>query len=135
MLYGTDNSRERQHDSEAYFTKLASEPIGQVLDNVLRMADYPNVAVKWAHAPTMFCTPAWLREVLRPYFHKILAPFGPDRVMWASDVTVNQTGESWADLTFWIRNDPKLSDAEKANVLGGTATRRLSWEGDNARSP
>jgi hypothetical protein len=29
---------------------------------------------------------------------------------------------------FWIRNDPKLSDADKANILGGTARKWLNWE-------
>ena len=33
--------------------KLGEEPIGQAFDRVLRLAERPNVALKWAHAPTI----------------------------------------------------------------------------------
>jgi len=115
-------------DSMDYWTKVASEPTDAALDKVLRIADHPNVAVKWAHAPTMFNTSSYPSEDLRPYFHRMVGAFGSERVMWASDITANQTGESWAELMFWVRNDPQLSDAEKANVLGGTARKWLNWE-------
>lgn len=115
-------------DSMDYWTKVANEPTDQALDKVLRIADHPNVAMKWAHAPTMFNTSSHPGDQLRSYFHRMVGAFGSERVMWASDISANQTGESWAELMFWIRNDPKLGDADKANILGATARKWLNWE-------
>ncbi len=126
-LVGPFSQIEGLPDSKDYWTKVANEPTDQALDKVLRIADHANVSVKWAHAPTMFNTAAYPSEELRPYFHRMVGAFGSERVMWASDISANQTGESWAELMFWIRNDPKLSDAEKANILGGTARKWLNW--------
>lgn len=46
--------------------------------------------------------------------------------MWASDYSVNQRGESWAELLFGARGCP-LGEAELQAVLGGAARRWLDW--------
>ncbi len=114
-------------DSEAYWTKLGQEPIGDAFDRVLRLADRPNIALKWAHAPTMFDMPGYPHLGLRPWLRKAVDAFGAERVMWAGDAQTNSSGESWAELLFTIREDPGLSDGEKALVLGGTAREWLDW--------
>lgn len=98
-------------------------------DEVLALSELPNIALKWAHAPAMFETPGYPGEGLTPYLRKALDLFGADRVMWASDVSANQTGESWAELLFGIRANPGLSPAECDAVLGGTARAWLNWPG------
>lgn len=115
-------------DSLDHWTKVAAVPLQDSLDKVLRIAERPNVAIKWAHAPTMFGTSSYPSDDLRPWFRRMLDAFGADRVMWASDISANQSGESWAELMFWIRDNPDLTDAEKALVLGGTARKWLNWE-------
>ena len=115
-------------DSQDYWGKVGAEPISEAFDKVLRIADHPNVALKWAHAPTMFDAGGFPNEGSRPFLRKALDAFGAERVMWASDVSANQTGESWAELIFSIRNDPGLSESEKEHVLGRTARNWLNWE-------
>ena len=114
-------------DSEAYWKKLGDEPMSQAFDRALWLADRPNVALKWAHAPAMFDLPGYPHLGIRPWLRKALDSFGADRLMWAGDAQANSSGESWAELLFTIRQDPGLSDAEKAAVLGGTARKWLDW--------
>jgi L-fuconolactonase len=114
-------------DSEAYWASLDNEPLAKAFDKVLRLAERPNVALKWGHAPTMFDVPGYPHEGLRPWLRTTVDAFGADRIMWASDISANQTGESWAELLFSIRNNPDLHDNEKALILGGTARKWLDW--------
>ncbi len=96
-------------------------------EEVLALAALPNIALKWGHAPAMFETPGYPGDALAPHLRKALDRFGAARVMWASDVSANQTGESWAELLFGIRTMPGLSEAESAAVLGGSARAWLNW--------
>jgi L-fuconolactonase len=96
-------------------------------EEVLGLADLPNVALKWAHAPGMFETPGYPGHDLRPILRMALDRFGQDRIIWASDVSANQTGESWAMLLFSMMGNPDLSEAEREAVLGGTARAWLNW--------
>ena len=56
-----------------------------------------------------------------------LDAFGAERMMWASDVSANLTGESWAELLFWLIDNPDISHGEREKLLGGTARRILNW--------
>jgi len=64
---------------------------------------------------------------LRPYLRSALNEFGAERMMWAGDASVNLTGESWAELLFWLVDNPELSQSEREKLLGGTARRILNW--------
>jgi predicted TIM-barrel fold metal-dependent hydrolase len=114
-------------DSDEYWRKVSEEPIDEAFAKVLRAAEHPQVALKWAHAPGMFGAAGYPNPGARPYLRKALDAFGAERVMWASDISANQTGESWAELIFAIRENPDLSAEECQAVLGGTARRWLDW--------
>jgi L-fuconolactonase len=96
-------------------------------EQVLALADFPNVALKWAHAPAMFETPGYPGEGLWPILRKALDRFGEERIMWASDASANQSGESWAMLLFGMMGNPDLSPAEREALLGGTVRAWLNW--------
>jgi L-fuconolactonase len=96
-------------------------------EEVMSLAELPNVALKWAHAPAMFETPVYPGKGLWPILRKALQRFGASRIMWASDISANQTGESWAMLLFGMLGNEDLSPAERAAVLGGTARAWLDW--------
>ncbi len=113
-------------DSAAHWAGVAAEPTEQAFAKVLRAADHPNVGLKWAHAPTMFDAPGYPNDGTRPWLRKAVDAFGAERIMWASDVSANQTGESWAELIFAIRNNPELTEIEKEWIMGKTAR---SWLG------
>lgn len=106
---------------------LSREAQRIAFEEVLGLADLPNVALKWAHAPGMFETPGYPGDGLRPILRKALDRFGEDRIMWASDISANQSGESWAMLLFGMMGNPDLSESEREALLGGTARAWLSW--------
>lgn len=115
-------------DSADYWATLGQQPLAERFGNVLRLADFPNVALKWAHAPVMFGAAGYPNASARPFLRQALDAFGAERVMWASDISANQTGETWAELLFALRTNPDLSEHELAQVLGRTARAWLSWD-------
>jgi predicted TIM-barrel fold metal-dependent hydrolase len=114
-------------DSEAHWRAVSEEPHGQAFDRTLQMAEFPQVALKWAHAPVGFAAAGYPNLAARPYLRAAVDAFGADRVMWASDISANQTGESWAELLFAIADNPELTAEERTWVLGGTARQWLDW--------
>ncbi len=115
-------------DSMDYWRKVGEEPLDRVFDKVLQAAKWPQVALKWAHAPVMFDAAGYPNLAARPFLRKALDAFGAERVMWASDISANQTGESWAELIFAIRENPQVSAGEREWVMGKTARTWLNWE-------
>ncbi len=96
-------------------------------EEVMTLAELPNVALKWAHAPSVFETPGYPGDGLWPILRKALDRFGAGRIMWASDVSANQTGESWAMLLFGMLGNRDLAPAERDALLGGTLRAWLNW--------
>jgi predicted TIM-barrel fold metal-dependent hydrolase len=97
-------------------------------ERVLRLADaHPDLGLKWAHAQRMFGVSGYPFAPLRPYLRQAMDAFGAERMMWASDASANHTGETWAQLLFWLIENPDLNADERASLLGGTARRWLDW--------
>jgi predicted TIM-barrel fold metal-dependent hydrolase len=97
------------------------------LDDTVAMARYPNVALKWAHAPSFLSVEPYPFADLEPKLRRVVDAFGPKRVMWASDYTVSRRRQSWAESLFCIRHSPSLSEADKEWILGRTARTLLRW--------
>ena len=97
------------------------------IDDAVAMARYPNVAYKWAHAPSFLSTAPYPFPDLEPKLRRAVDAFGPERVMWASDYTVSRRRASWGEALFSIRHSPVLSEDEKAWILGRTARTILNW--------
>lgn len=119
---------EGEADSMEYWRGVGETPIGEAFDKVLRAARWPQVGLKWAHAPVMFDAAGYPNLAARPFLRKALDAFGAERVMWASDISANQTGESWAELIFAVTENPELSAEEKEWVMGRTARTWLRWD-------
>ena len=96
-------------------------------DEVLKLAKYPNVALKWSHAPGMFGVREYPFTALNPHLRRAIDSFGAERILWASDMGGNQTGESWAELLFCVRDNPTLTDQEKSWLLGQSVRTLLEW--------
>lgn len=110
-------------------TKLLSDEEQLVLyDRILRLAELPNVGLKWAHYATMFHSPAWPGTGLQPILRKTIDAFGVERIMWASDFSVNQSGDTWGALLYSVLGNTDLSEEERAAILGGTAQKYLNWK-------
>lgn len=63
--------------------ELAGDPFAR-LDELLSLAQYPNVAVKVSRVPTL-SREAYPYADMWPHLHKVLDAFGPEHVMWGSD--------------------------------------------------
>jgi predicted TIM-barrel fold metal-dependent hydrolase len=102
------------------------------LDDVIALARYPNVALKWCHAPRLSVEPFPFRDVLAQ-FPRVLEAFGPERVMWAADhLQAHTAGASfrrvtWAESLYYLLHSDALSESEREWVFGKTVRTILRW--------
>jgi predicted TIM-barrel fold metal-dependent hydrolase len=118
--------------------KRPAEEASRTLDpsyfrEVLKLAEYPNVALKWSHAQDKFGVHDYPFLALRPFLRRAIASFGQDRLLWASDKSVIR-GHPWSELLHCLRDDSELSEDEKDWILGGTARRILGWPPNQAET-
>ena len=106
---------------------LTEEEHMALFDRVLALSDYPNIGLKWSHASESFEAPSYPGEKLHGVLRKAINAFGSDRIMWASDYSVIQTGESWAEHLYGILGDTDLTREERENILGATLRRWIDW--------
>jgi L-fuconolactonase len=101
---------------------------------VLDAANLPRVYLKWSHASRIFGPrehPAAPLAVTRAEFHRAVKGYGADRMLWTSDITEEESAQSWSQLLGFVRDDCVLSDAEKTAILGGTARQVFGWPQTN----
>ena len=98
-------------------------------DAVADLAQYPNLALKWCHAPNLFSEQAFPYRDALPILRQAIDAFGVDRVMWASDYTQARTemGITWAQALYYILESDELSETEKEWLLGGSLRKALRW--------
>jgi predicted TIM-barrel fold metal-dependent hydrolase len=93
---------------------------------LLKLAEYPNVAVKLSHMHFHFGADKYPFEPVRPFLRRAIDAFGADRLMWSTDKTMIPA-HTWSELLDFIRYNPELSQEEKEHILGRTARRILKW--------
>ncbi|MFC3173719.1 amidohydrolase family protein [Novosphingobium bradum] len=112
-------------------------PLGEgAFERTLDLARYPNVHLKWSHAPCVFGAKAFPYPEVRPFLNRALEAFGRERIMWASDFTAEPAVRTtcggpdvrWADALYYMKCNPDLSEGDLEWVLGGTARKVLRWE-------
>lgn len=131
--YGTTQSLARpiEHDRWRSLPKL------------LEMARYPNLHVKFCGVQHLSREPYPHADVW-PYLHRILAAYGPERCLWASDFTRGRWGtstppdehgfpsrEEWmpySDNLNFFRDTTEISESDKQWLLGDTVRKALRWE-------
>ncbi len=90
-----------------------------------RLAACPNVVVKISAMIECAGDAAWSADGFRPFIHRVLDAFGPDRSMWGSNWPVCVDGSE--GLARWIDaarlGMDHLSDPGRRAVFGGTARR------------
>jgi predicted TIM-barrel fold metal-dependent hydrolase len=104
------------------------------LPNLLALAKYPNVHVKFCGAPTLSNEKYPYKDVW-PYLHQIVNAFTPDRLFWGSDYTrmryFNQRPFSdwwyYSDVLNYLRDTNELSASDKEKMLGGAIRKALRW--------
>jgi L-fuconolactonase len=106
----------------------AAQPnqLGAAIDQLIACAKYPNVAVKWGHAPRLSREPFPYRDLIAQ-LRRVIDAFGVKRLMWASDYTVTTDHHTCAESLFCIRGADTLSESDKEWILGKTAREVMAW--------
>ncbi len=97
-------------------------------EQILQVGSLPNVYLKWSHAFRAFGGDEDPAAATQREFLRALEAFGLQRVMWASDITQEESGASWADLLGFVRDNPALSGGDKQWVLSRTARSVFGWD-------
>lgn len=91
-------------------------------ESLRRLAEFPNLFIKFSGIPTNCSGRPVTAEVLRPYTDHMLACFGPERTLWGGDwpvVDINSSLPEWIDLTRELCRG--LSPDEQRSLGVGTA--------------
>jgi L-fuconolactonase len=88
------------------------------------LARHPNVSCKLSGLVTEAVWREWRRDDFTPYLEAALEAFGPERLMFGSDWPVCLLAADYAEVAGIVTDFvARLSAAEQAAILGGTATR------------
>jgi L-fuconolactonase len=96
------------------------------LAKLLALAAYPNVRVKISGACTLSREPYPYHDIWDPVL-KIIDAFGIDRCMWGTDWTRTSGMLSYEQGVAPFRNTSRLSDGDKAKLMGGTLENVYGW--------
>jgi L-fuconolactonase len=96
-------------------------------DDVLDLARFKNLALKWSHMYFSFPTTAFPYPEWDPFLKAAVERFGPERMMWASDFTEMRGKCTWAEVLFYLRSTKVLSDSDREWILGRTVRTLLKW--------
>ena len=118
------------------------DPPFRRLDELLALARHPNVAVKFSGAPTLSREPYPYRD-LWPALHRVLERFGPERLMWGTDIqrvwghyrveagvrhVPDPPGRhSYAEAVGFVLHSSEISYSDKELLLGGTLRAVFRW--------
>lgn len=94
------------------------------LDGLLALAAYEQVAVKLTSLPLLSREPFPHADVW-PHVHRVIAAFGPARLMWGSDQTVFE--HPYGEAVDLIRATTELGPADKEQILGAALRRVWGW--------
>lgn len=96
------------------------------LPGVLRLAAHPNVCVKLTGAPALSRQTYPFRD-LWSGLRKLIWGFGPQRVVWGSDVTRTNSLHSYWSGVHYLAEMGDLDDTDLASVYGQNLRRLLGW--------
>jgi L-fuconolactonase len=114
------------------------------LDELLKLASYPNIFVKLCGAPSLSLEGPPYADSWSA-IERILDAFGPERLFWASDISrfrgrlgarrfavaeADYVGKHTYAQSLAFFAESALSDSEKGLILGGSIRRILDWPGE-----
>lgn len=96
------------------------------LPELLKLAKYPNVAVKATGAPG-YCSEPWPFAPMHTYLQQIYETFGPERMFWGTDISKMPC--SWREcVTMFTEQLPWLRAADKPLVMGAAICKWWGWD-------
>jgi predicted TIM-barrel fold metal-dependent hydrolase len=111
---------------EAFGGRPLPQPAAVYIDALMQYAAFPNVAVKWSHAPRLTREVYPYGDVIEQLFRTIDA-FGVERLMWGSDYTVTRDHHTYAEALFYLRDTERLSNRDKEWLFGRTIRAMVRW--------
>ena len=102
------------------------------LEGVLALAQYPNLGLKWCHAPVALSAEEYPYRDMQPLLRRTLDAFGAERVVWASDYTVSKPEQSWAQTLHYLLDSDVMSETETEWFFGKAARKLLNWPKANS---
>ena len=96
------------------------------LPKVLKLAAYPNVAIKISGACTLSHQPFPYDDIWDP-LRRILDAYGFDRCMWGTDWTRAVALLTYKQGVDAFRLTDRLTDPERAQLMGGTLQKIYRW--------
>jgi predicted TIM-barrel fold metal-dependent hydrolase len=97
------------------------------LPKLLPLAAHPNVAVKISGAGTLSHEPFPYRDIWDP-LQRVFDAFGLDRCLWGTDWTRAVKLLTYRDAVEAFRVTDRLSESERALLMGGSLARVYRWE-------
>jgi predicted TIM-barrel fold metal-dependent hydrolase len=104
---------------------VPKEPFAE-LPKVLKLASYPNVAIKISGACTLSHQPFPYNDIWDP-LRRILDAYGLDRCMWGTDWTRAVALLTYKQGVDAFRLTDRLSDSEREKLMGGTLQGVYGW--------
>jgi predicted TIM-barrel fold metal-dependent hydrolase len=96
------------------------------LPKLLALAQYPNARVKISGACTLSREAFPYNDIWEPVL-KIIDAFGIDRCMWGTDWTRTSGMLTYEQGVRPFRETTRLSDSDKAKLMGGTLQKVYKW--------
>lgn len=96
------------------------------LPQVLELASRPNVAIKVSGACTLSREPFPFADIWDP-LARVFDAWGFDRCLWGSDWTRATALLSYRDAVEAFRVTDRLSDGERAMLMGGACAKAYGW--------
>jgi L-fuconolactonase len=96
------------------------------LPKVLALASQPNIRIKISGACTLSHEPFPYNDIWDPVM-RLIDAFGLDRCMWGTDWTRATELLTYKEAVAAFRVTNRLSDNERAQLMGGTLERVYTW--------
>ena len=110
-------------------TTLKDNDAMEHIPNLLKLAKYPNVAVKATGAPG-YSGEAYPYPIMQGYLEQIYDAFGPHRIFWGTDITKMPC--SWKDcITMFTEEARWLDENDRALVMGDAICAWWGWNRSN----
>ena len=115
----------RSHESEPGHRKEGR--IGAAIDEVVKLAKFPNVSVKVSSAPNFSREPYPWRDTFDA-IKRCFDAYGPRRCYWGTDLTNSLAKATYRQrITQFTEELPFLSEQDKDWVMGKAILERLKW--------
>jgi predicted TIM-barrel fold metal-dependent hydrolase len=102
--------------------------IGPAIDEVVKLAKYPNVSVKLSSAPN-FSLEAYPFRDMTEHLKRCFDAFGPRRCYWGTDLTNSMAKATYRQRAeHFTKELAFLSEDDKYWVMGKAILARLNWD-------